>query len=105
MARCETARWLAQLCQTVRLWQRMHYAFAQVLVDVLGVVTSVGTMRSIKRKNDGTEFFCRDITIADAGCAVHTRCPLQASVVEESSPEAWLAMASECPLKRRMPDT
>lgn len=39
----------------------------QVLVDVLGVVTNVGPMRSIKRKQDGTEFFCRDVTIADAG--------------------------------------
>ena len=56
----------------------MRCAAAQVLVDVLGLVTSVGTMRSIKRKNDGTEFFCRDITIADAGCALHTRHFLQA---------------------------
>lgn len=41
---------------------------SQVLVDVLGLVTAVGPMRSIKRKQDGTEFFCRDVTIADAGC-------------------------------------
>ena len=41
----------------------------QVLVDVLGLVTNVGPMRSIKRKQDGTEFFCRDVTIADAGYA------------------------------------
>ena len=63
----------------------MRCAAAQVLVDVLGVVTSVATMRSIKRKNDGTEFFCRDITIADAGCATHTWRPLHASVLEQSS--------------------
>ena len=56
-----------------------------MLVDVLGVVTSVGPMRSIKRKNDGTEFFCRDITIADAGCASHAWRPLHASVMEETS--------------------
>ena len=41
---------------------------SQVLVDVLGVVTAVGPMRSIKRKQDGSEFVCRDVTIADAGC-------------------------------------
>lgn len=39
----------------------------QVMVDILGVVTAVGPMRSIKRKQDGTEFFCRDVTLADAG--------------------------------------
>ena len=39
----------------------------QVMVDILGVMTAVGPMRSIKRKQDGTEFFCRDVTIADAG--------------------------------------
>ncbi|CAK0786712.1 hypothetical protein CVIRNUC_009926 [Coccomyxa viridis] len=51
----------------IAIEQLVHYAGKKVLVDVLGVVTSVGTMRSIKRKNDGTEFFCRDITVADAG--------------------------------------
>ena len=60
----------------------MRCAAAQVLVDVLGVVTAVGPMRSIKRKNDGTEFFCRDITVADAGCAIHTWHPLHAFVME-----------------------
>ena len=39
----------------------------QVMVDILGVVTAVGPMRAIKRKQDGTEFFCRDVTLADAG--------------------------------------
>ena len=62
-------------------------------MDVLGVVTNVGTMRSIKRKNDGTEFFCRDITIADAGWAPHTWRPLHASVMKFSSPKPWVPMA------------
>ena len=56
-------------------------------MDVLGVVTSVGAMRSIKRRNDGTEFFCRDITIADAGCASHPQRPLHAALMEDRRPE------------------
>ena len=71
-------------------------------MDVLGVVTSVGTMRSIKRKNDGTEFFCRDITIADAGCASHAWRPLHASVMEERSPpRAWFLRLHGDPTKCR----
>ena len=79
----------------------MGCAAAQVLVDVLGVVTSVGAMRSIKRKNDGTEFFCRDITIADAGCAARMWRPLHASVTEERILMAWVLHLSTALTKGR----
>jgi replication factor A1 len=37
----------------------------QAPIDVLGVITSVGTIGSIKRKADNSDVTRRDITLAD----------------------------------------
>ncbi len=40
-------------------------ARAQMLVDVLGVVVSVGASGTVKRKSDMSELARRDVTLAD----------------------------------------
>ncbi|KAK9828112.1 hypothetical protein WJX81_005736 [Elliptochloris bilobata] len=41
------------------------YTGKRLLVDLLGVVTAVGPLGSVKRQRDGTELARRDITLAD----------------------------------------
>lgn len=46
--------------------QLPHYAGKKMLVDVLGLVTAVGPLGSVKRSADGSELARRDVTIVDA---------------------------------------
>ncbi|KAK9902800.1 hypothetical protein WJX75_006399 [Coccomyxa subellipsoidea] len=43
------------------------YAGKKTLVDVLGIVTAVGALGSVKRTRDGTELSRRDVTLVDQG--------------------------------------
>ena len=40
-------------------------------MDLLGVVTAVGPLGSVKRQRDGTELARRDLTLADQRRAYH----------------------------------
>lgn len=44
---------------------RQALNLVQALVDLLGVVTTVGTLGSVKRKSDQSELQRRDITLLD----------------------------------------
>lgn len=43
----------------------------QAGIDIMGVVTSVGPLGSVKRKSDNSELSRRDITLLDQRYAVH----------------------------------
>ncbi len=54
--------------QKSRLWDALpdSCCLYQALVDLLGVVTTVGPLGSVKRKSDQSELQRRDITLLDS---------------------------------------
>jgi replication factor A1 len=48
--------------------QLPHWAGKKALVDVVGLVTSIGALGSVKRSRDGSELARRDVTLVDQRC-------------------------------------
>lgn len=62
----------------------------QAGIDLMGVVTDVGQLGSVKRKSDNSELSRRDITLLDTRCST----PLPVSVLAIGSNFPWDIHAS-----------
>ncbi|XRB19970.1 replication factor A1 [Pseudoscourfieldia marina] len=66
----------------------------RMLVDVFGVVTEVGAVRSVKRKSDGSELQTREVTIVDdTGKSVN--CALWGELVDKECAEMEAELAAK----------